>query len=262
MPVENKKINSNHKEKKDDGREGEKNKKSSTELKKGEQKDHLSFFEKIKKSLPFLNKRKSDYRISDGSKVNHLQLLESDLIKDSVPVVFEFRRHLIAFFALLLISFVLIMEVYFLLSWWEKNRSLENSHYLQEDISLIAKEKKVLEQKYNEALNFKNKMNTSFSVLDRHVYWSNFFLFLEQNTLKNVYYKSFSGDVSGNYILPAVTDDVRAISFQSKYFSADRRTSAVSISDEEIGEGGLSTDSGFVNFNINLNLSPDTFNNL
>ncbi|PKM91786.1 hypothetical protein CVU82_01090 [Candidatus Falkowbacteria bacterium HGW-Falkowbacteria-1] len=258
MPIEIKKTNNNQDkkgEKKDD-------KKELAESKKEDQAKKISFFEKIKKIFSSLNEKNDDYDIGDDDKIDHLQLLESDLIKGEVPIVFEFRRHLIAFFALLLISFVLIMEVYFLLSWWEKNKSLENSYYLQDEISAVNREKKELEQEYNEAFNFKNKMNTSFSVLDDHVYWSNFFLFLEQNTLKNVYFKNFSGDISGSYILPAVTDDVRAVSYQSKYFSADRRTSSVAISDEEIGVGGLSTESGFVNFNINLNLNPRTFNDL
>lgn len=208
----------------------------------------------------FLSKIK-EKKIKAEEDLDNLHLLESDLIKGEVPIYFELNKHLVAFFALLVVSFVLIMELYFLLSWWEKNRSMENSYYLQDEISAVNKEKRDLEQKYVEVFNFKNKMSNSFSVLDKHVYWTKFFSFLEQNTLKNVYFKKFSGDIGGSYIMPAVTDDVRAISYQSKYFSADRRSLNVSISDEEIGEGGIGPDSGFVNFNINLNLDPKTFTN-
>ncbi len=209
-----------------------------------------SFLEKIK------NKR-----ISSKGDLDNLKLLETDLIKDEVPIHFELNKHLVAFFALLLTSFILIMELHFLLSWWEKNRSTENSYYLQDEISAIKKEKQNLEERYAEVFAFKNKMSNSFSVLDKHVYWTRFFSFLEQNTLKNVYFKGFSGDIGGSYTLPSVTDDVRAISYQSKYFSADKRSLNVFVSDEEIGEGGIGPSSGFVNFNINLELDPKTFTN-
>lgn len=207
----------------------------------------------------FIDKIKSKKEVSVDDDLDNLKLLESDLIKGEVSVYFEWSKHLIAFFALLVTSFVLIMELYFLLSWWEKSRSLENSFYLQDEISAINKEKKDLEEKYVEVFNFKNKMSSSFSMLNRHVYWTKLFSFLEQNTLKNVYFKKFTGNIGGYYILPAVTDDVRAISYQSKYFSADRRAMSVSITDEEIGEGGIGLDSGFVNFNVNLNLDPKIF---
>lgn len=247
MAKENKKVDILVEKKKDNENEvptEKKNKKLSLDFKL-----FSSWVDKIKKKKNVLAEEDLD----------NLHLLESDLIKGEVPIYFEWNKHLIAFFALLLTSFVLIMELYFLLSWWEKNRSIENSYYLQDEIAAVNKEKKELEEKYVEVFNFKNKMSNSFSVLDRHVYWTRFFSFLEQNTLKNVYFKRFTGDTGGYYVLPSVTDDVRAISYQSKYFSADRRSMSVSISDEEIGEGGMGLDSGFVNFNINLNLDPKIF---
>lgn len=220
-----------------------------------------SLFSSLKKfSFSSVLNRIKEAKIESDNDLDNLSLLETDLIKGEVQIKFEWSKHLIAFFALLLSSFVLIMEAYILLSWWEKDKSLENSYYLQDEILEINREKNNLEQRYSEVFDFKNRMSTSFSLLDKHVYWTNFFSFLEQNTLKNVYFKKFSGDTGGNYILPAASDDVRAISYQSKYFSADRRSISVSISDEEIAEGGIGPESGFVNFNVNLSVDPKIFN--
>lgn len=220
--------------------------------KSGKKKSAFSFLKS------FLEKRKEE-REKSKNNIDNLKLLEADLIKDKVPVYFEFNRHLIAFFVLLLVSFILIMELFFLLSWWEKNRSIENSYYLQDEILIIQKEKQNLEDRYDEVFAFKDRMSNSFLVLDKHVYWTRFFSFLEQNTLKNVYFKNFNGNIGGSYILPSVTNDVRAISYQSKYFSSDRRSLNVFVSDEEIAEGGIGPSSGFVNFNINLDLDPKIF---
>lgn len=230
-----------------------------SDAKSKEEKKFL-FIDKIKNFFSLFFKKIN--KKNKNKKIDHLQLLESDLIKDEVPVVFEFRKHLMAFFALLLVSFIFIMEFYFFLSWWESKKSEENSTYLQNEINEVISEKRELEDKYSLAVDFTRRMDVSFSVLDKHIYWSNFFLFLEDNTLKNVYFKNFSGDIGGSYVLPAVTDDVRAVSYQSRYFSSDRRTNNVSISDEQIGEGGLSSSSGLVDFNINLTLNSRVFNDL
>ena len=58
--------------------------------------------------------------------------------------------------------------------------------------------------------------------------------YLEKYTLKKVYYNSFSGNLSGEYLLPATTDDVRAISYQSKTFLENEDTLSSEVSDEEI----------------------------
>jgi hypothetical protein len=100
----------------------------------------------------------------------------------------------------------------------------------------------------------------SSQVLNKHVYWTKFFNFLEQNTLKNnIYYKNFKGDIYGQYVLPTVSNNVLATNFQSKIFSNNSLVSSTLISDEEINNEEINKT--FINFNLNLGLNPNIFIN-
>ncbi len=194
-------------------------------------------------------------------KVGHLGLLETNLIKDEIEIDFNWKKDLIIFCILLGIVAVFVIESYIVLTIWKNKKEIENSYYLEMEITQINSEINNLQSKYSEAVEFQNKLSLSSQVLNQHIYWTNFFSFLEKNTLKNnIYYKNFAGDIYGQYILPTVSNNVLATNFQSKTFSANSSVSSASISDEEIiNEEG--SDKTFVNFNLNLDLNPNIFIN-
>jgi len=204
--------------------------------------------------------------------VDNLELLETDLIKDEVEIKFEWKKDLPGAFVLFVIAFIIILETYLFLSWWGEKREVENSHYLEREIVYINDEIKKIEADFATSSDFKKKLSVASSALSMHIYWSNLFSYLESNTLKNVYYNSFSGSLSGEYVLPATTDDVRAISFQSKVFLEEPMTVSSEVSDEQIvntpssesvDENGIqSTVEGKtkVNFNLKLNLNKSILN--
>ncbi|MFA5420630.1 MAG: hypothetical protein WC280_01210 [Patescibacteria group bacterium] len=212
---------------------------------------------KINKEIPVVDKIKLSKKEEKIN--NNLELLETDLIKDQVPVFFDYRRHLVAFFVLLLVSFAILIELFLLLTWWGEIKKDESESYLKDEINYVISEKSRISNDYEMVLKFKNDASISFAILDNHIYWSNFLDYLEKNTLKAVYYRNFSGNINGIYTLPSVTKDVRAISYQSQAFNLDEQTSSVNTSDEIIGSSGISASSGHVNFNLNLNLRPRLF---
>lgn len=191
---------------------------------------------------------------------NILNVLETDLIKDEMDVQLNWKKDIVMFFVLLFLVVVFTAEVCFLLNRWGKNKELDYSNYLTQEIADIKAEVEQLKGEYNKAVGFNEQLKISSSALNKHVYWSKFFYFLEKYTLKkNIYYKNFSGDISGVYILPAVTNDVLAINYQSSIYSANPLVSSVTASDEEIinDEANKKT---LINFNLNLNLNSQFFN--
>ena len=103
------------------------------------------------------------------------------------------------------------------------------------------------------------------------IYWSNFFSFLEKNTLPNVFYQDFSGDTSGEYILKARTDNFDSMAKQLKVL---RRAADVLEVDSEGGdmiknepvvdESGTSsevttTPATQLHFSIKLKIKPELF---
>jgi len=154
-----------------------------------------------------------------------------------------------------------VAESYIFLYNWKKQKEIENSYYLETEITATELKINNLKDQYVKAMEFERRLELSSAVLNNHVYWTNFFNFLEKNTLKdNVYYKSFSGDVYGGYILPAVSNDVLAVNFQSKVFSDNPNIISSSINEEEI-VNDENTGKTHINFNFNFNLNPKIFTN-
>ncbi len=192
---------------------------------------------------------------------NNLELLEADLIKDEVEIQFDWSSHLASFLLLFIIAFITVAEACVFFGWWGESKEFEGTNYLEAEIAYVNSEIERMKPEYDEAVSFSNRLRLSAMALDRHIYWTNFFSLLEANTLKNIYYRNFSGDVYGKYVLPAVSNNVLAINYQSKVFSSDEMVSSTEVSDENImntvDEEGV--ERSIINFNFNLNLNDRIF---
>lgn len=192
---------------------------------------------------------------------NNLDLLKTDLIKDEIEIQFDWSSHLASFLLLFIIAFIIVAESCVFFRWWGEDKEFQGTNYLEEEIAYINQEIERIKPEYDEAMLFADRLKLSVGSLDRHIYWTNFFTLLEANTLKNIYYRNFSGDIYGNYVLPAVSNNVLAINYQSKVFSASDMVLSTEVSDENIintvdSEG---TERSVINFNFNLNLSNKIF---
>lgn len=195
-----------------------------------------------------------------NKKNNNLEVLETNLLKDEVDIEFNYKKDLNPGLILLGIALVIIIEAFIFLILWENKIELKNSYYLESEIASLRAEKKDLNDQYNRSTQFKDQLflvNNSFS---KHIYWTGLFDFLENNTLKNnIYYKNFSGNISGKYILPTVSNDVRAMSFQSKYLSQSPLIKNVSVLNEEI-INNEDNEQTLINFDLSLDLDNKIFN--
>lgn len=125
-----------------------------------------------------------------------------------------------------------------------------------------------------EILTFNNKLLAVDYLLNNHIYWTNFFKFLEDYTINDAYYERFSGDLSGKYILPAVAKDFRSISTQLRVLqSATDKVMSVDTSGAASANPAgtpaapipapdnqaTSTPNTNVKFDLNLNLNRSIF---
>jgi hypothetical protein len=68
------------------------------------------------------------------------------------------------------------------------------------------------------------------ALLDKHIYWTNFFTYLEDNTLSGVYYLGFEGDLLGEYGLKGRAPDFAAFVAQAQTWQQETRyTKAATI---------------------------------
>jgi hypothetical protein len=112
--------------------------------------------------------------------------------------------------------------------WQQKQRrqSLEVSQRFGRIDQLIS----LTENEAGNVLDFRGRLIVVNDLLSKHVYWSNFFSFLEKNTLPNVFYQDFSGDTSGEYLLKARTDSFDSMAKQIKVFR--RAAEVIEVSSE------------------------------
>ncbi|MBI2415294.1 MAG: hypothetical protein HYV33_01375 [Candidatus Kerfeldbacteria bacterium] len=106
-------------------------------------------------------------------------------------------------------------------------------------------------------------------IIDEHIYWTNILTLLEQYTLPNVSYTSFSGSVTGDINLQARTTDFKSVSQQVAAFrlagtlvddvtvtTATQETIADKVTEE--ADTNKTVDNQTVSFTISLKLNPNS----
>jgi len=200
---------------------------------------------------------KKDNQISSNHEFEKSNILEINLVKDEINVYFDWYKNIAFLIVFVFLSFVLVAEIYLALTWWEDKN---NSVVSQEETRFIelSEETKKIRSEAEEALNFQTKLSRANFLLDNHLYWSNFFDYLEKNTLRNVQYSAFAGDIVGNFSLPAVSDNFPSLGQQVYQLQSDPNTLKVNISS---GEKLESEEENIekVEFEIDLKVSPELF---
>lgn len=95
-------------------------------------------------------------------------------------------------------------------------------------------------------------------LLNEHIYWTQWFSFLERQTLSTVYYTNFSGSSSGVMNLEATAPDFSTIAQQLAVFQALPEVQAVEVATAtRSGTADATTGAtGAVNFTISLQVDP------
>lgn len=179
--------------------------------------------------------------------------IKPNLIKNQEVVFFNWHENFLVLGLSLMMCCLTVGLLYVGLLIWQKERldttqvALQNSKVIDQQIALG-------EQEATEIKVFTQKLNLVSSLLDNHVYWSNFLKFLEDNTLKDVYFSSFSGDLSGNYTLPAYAKNLEAISLQLEVMKVYPKIKSLT---PDTGE--KTADGKALEFNLGMSIDPTIF---
>jgi len=173
-------------------------------------------------------------------------ILATDLISGEVTAVFDWRKNLPVFIFWLILSGLILAGFYQGLVVWEEKKVAEANTNTEKFGALriqIAQE----ERGVDEILDLQKKLEVIKKLLDRHIYWSNFFAFLEKNTLADVAFNNFGGDTKGLYNLSGMAKDFKTLADQLITFKADKMTTWVgskggSASIDKTGDGSISFD--------------------
>ena len=187
--------------------------------------------------------------------------LKMDLIKDEIIHYFNWKKNLVVLIIAVSLAIALIAGLYWGLSLWgshQQNQKIKEAIDVQETKELKQKISSSSDQVNNEIKKFENRAHKANKILKRHIYWTNFFKFLERNTLSSISYSGFSGGLSGQYTLSATADTYESIEAQVKQFSQNKYVTDVRVdkASQKANEEGSK-----VSFTISLLVDPSIFIN-
>lgn len=143
------------------------------------------------------------------------KILEVNLIKDEIVFSFNWTKHLKGLIIALIVTGLIITELYLGIDWWQKDEELRLEE-LKTKIAEQSKEVNDFRKSADAALSYKNKTIEVGNLLNNHIYWTNFFSWLERNTLNTVSYSGFSGKLDGKYFLAGEAGSFADVSWQVK----------------------------------------------
>jgi hypothetical protein len=191
-------------------------------------------------------------------------IVATNLIREQRSMFLNWQGKILLLLLFTALSVLACVLIYGFLLVWEKDK-LNSNDYVFKNLDSITQQIAHEESQAQEILNFNDKLTAVAYLLNNHIYWTNFFKFLEDNTIPEVYYESFSGDLSGKYILPAVAKDFRSVSTELKVLQANSdKVLSVSSGGAETAAsqppaGAAATSSASVNFNLDLNFDRSIF---
>lgn len=205
-------------------------------------------------------KNKKPIQKKSGSSKNP-KILEVNLIKDEIQIVFDWSQHLGTLFFALLVTVLFVVEIYFGLNWWNSYES-ERVLASEEKFSQVSQDIRALKTESDEMLAFKKRADIADSLLSNHIYWTNFLTWLEKNTLSTITYAGISGKSDGIYSLAATANAFREVSWQTRAFMADSSVISVKVNSaslQQSDDSEFDTGESAVSFNLDLEVDPQVF---
>jgi len=206
-------------------------------------------------SLP---KKIRDKSFSRRVLLQNPKILEVNLIKGEAVITFDWNKNLLVLILVLFLAGLLVLEVYLGLNRWEEEESarLEPTRVLVDQANAATAK---LKNQTAAALAYKDKSAVFSFLLENHVYWNNFFSWLERNTLSTVKYASFDGNLDGNYSITATAPSYADVSWQVKALLADPKTRQVKVESVTSAKGIEPDAVETVSFVLSLQVDPSIF---
>ncbi len=184
-------------------------------------------------------------------------VIETNLIKGELITYFDWSSKIIILICAILAPIFLVGSVYFGMLYYKKESQIKASQQAQKYADLT-QEIKQEEVGLKEITDFQAKLKIITPMFYQHLYWTNFFKFLEDNTIKNVYFSGFLGDTSGLYTLDALAANYNNIAEQVKVFKNNPKIINVSAEGGEMA-GGDKDNPASVKFILKFTINKSIF---
>lgn len=186
------------------------------------------------------------------------QILKTNLMQVETEIHINWKEKINLLILSCCFVILLVAFLYAGLLFWEEQKYMAQNQ-IKEEISTLVSKIDDLTKEINNADIFRRKVKLANQLLNTHVHWTNFFDFMEKNTLPNVHYlNGFSGSIDGVYSLAAVADTYNDAYQQVKIFSENKMVKSVTVTSVT---QTLDDNKSAVQFTINLEINPEIFTN-
>ena len=174
-------------------------------------------------------------------------------IKEVTPTKFFFIV-LNSILATLVIAALAYLGIY-----WYLNSIKNKIISVNERIAKVYEEVSGLESQASDALNLQKRIGLAGELLSDHVYWSNFFEYLEKKTIKKVYFIDLQASRGGQIILTGAAENFTAVGEQLKVFEEDKDSvTSASVDIAQLQKTGAGAGQEIL-FNVYLQLKSGVF---
>ncbi|OGF23618.1 hypothetical protein A3H66_02490 [Candidatus Falkowbacteria bacterium RIFCSPLOWO2_02_FULL_45_21] len=186
-----------------------------------------------------------------------VKVLETNLIKGEIITFFDWRKESVGLIKAVLIPVFLVCLIYFGLVYYQKYNQTKIEAQARE-LNELMENIKQEEPSFKKIIEFQNRLSLVSKIFAKHIYWTNFFKFLEDNTIKDVFFQGFSGDTGGDYSLNAVASRFSDISEQVNLLAENPKITSVETAGGKLASGGVGAKSG-VAFNLSFSILNSIF---
>lgn len=170
-------------------------------------------------------------------------LVQVNLIKEHRSMFFNWQSKMLSMIFFVVLTCLICVLAYGYLLILEKEKQNSNL-YIFANLDSVNKQIAVVRRELDEKIvPFNDKLMYTGYMLDNHIYWTNFFQLLEQDTLADVYYSSgidagITGNVKGTnglFEIWSIAKDYNTISNQTKVMTKSKsaRVLAADVSDTD-----------------------------
>jgi len=184
-------------------------------------------------------------------------VLETNLIKGEIVSYFEWQKKILTLVGAFFIPIFLVGVIYLGLMFYQKESQAKNLALVKK-FNELTDEIKREETGAEQIFSFQDELEITSEVFGQHIYWTNFFKFLEDNTIKDVYFTGFAGDTGGRYSLNALANNYGNIAEQVNAFRNNKKVTAVEAAAGELVSGDRANATK-VKFTLNFSISKSIF---
>ncbi len=216
-------------------------------------------FKSFDKKESFLKNEKKKQK-KGGEKNSGNGDVKLNLIKDEIVNYFDWKKNIIVLLLAICFTTAAISALYWGISWWGAREQRKQVQEVVDTKKIIELNQKIAsaQKEVEKIKKFENKMKKVDSMISSHIYWTNFFDFLQRNTLSQIYFNNFGGSTNGSYTFSANAKDYAAIDAQVKQLLDNKYVTSASVlsASSNPGENG-----GNIKFTLELSVDPGIFIN-